>query len=77
MKQAYGRKSKQVNATKQMIIIKGEIKIADVKSCRYNPATQKMDVEFNSGKVYHYACSSIEWIKEPQVFNPNSYRISR
>ena len=66
-----------MNAREQMIIIKGEIKTSEVKSCRHNADTQKMDVEFNNGKIYSYACSNVECLREPTVLNTNKYLISR
>ena len=66
-----------MNARKNMIIIKGEIKTPDIKICQYNPNTQKTDVVFNNGKKYSYSYSNVEWLKEPKVLNPNLYNISR
>ncbi|MBD5461243.1 MAG: AAA family ATPase, partial [Lachnospiraceae bacterium] len=66
-----------MNARKHMIIIKGEIKTSEIRFCRYNAVTQKMEVEFVNGKKYAYAYSNVEWLKEPQVLNPSMYRISR
>lgn len=60
-----------------MIILKGAIKTSDIISCMYNPYTKKMDVKFNNGKTYSYAYSNVEWLKDPQVLNPDMYRISR
>ena len=36
-----------------------------------------MDVKFNNGKTYSYAYSNVEWLKDPQVLNPNMYHISK
>ena len=72
-----GESDKQMNARKHMIIIKGVIKTSEIRSCQYNTSTKMMDVEFNNGKRYPYSYSSIEWLKEPQVLNPNIYRISK
>lgn len=66
-----------MNTKDNMIIIKGEIKTPDIISCIHNPDTRKTDVKFNSGKTYSYASSNVEWLKDPQVLNPNMYRISR
>ncbi len=66
-----------MNAKKHMIIIKGEIKTPEIKSCQYNSFTQKTDVEFKNGQLYPYAYSSVEWLREPQALNPNMYRVSR
>lgn len=66
-----------MNTRYNMIIIKGEIKTADIISCMYNSYTKKMDVKFNNGKTYSYAYANVEWLKDPQVLNPDMYRISR
>lgn len=66
-----------MNARKHMIILKGEIKTSEVRFCRYNAVTKKMDVEFINGKNFSYTYSNVEWLKEPIVLNPNLYRISR
>lgn len=66
-----------MDARKNMIILKDEIKTSEIKSCQYNKVTKKMDVEFDSGKKYSYAYSNVEWLKAPRVLNPEYYRISR
>lgn len=66
-----------MNTRYNMIIIKGEIKTPDIISCMYNSYTKKMDVKFNNEKTYSYAYSNVEWLKDPQVLNPDMYRISR
>lgn len=68
---------KQMNTKYNMIIIKGEIKTSEIKSCMYNRATQKWDVKFNSEKIYPYAYYNVEWLKNPKVLNTNMYHISR
>ena len=67
----------QMNTRYNMFFIKGEIKTPDINWCRYNEYTKKMDVTFNNGKTYSYAYSNVEWLKEPEVLNPDMYRISR
>ena len=68
-----------MNPRKHMIIINGEIKTSEIKSCRYNPDTKKRDVEYinSPGKIYSYAYSNVERIEDPQVLNPDMYRISK
>lgn len=66
-----------MNAKKHMIIIKGEIKTPEIRFCKNNANMRKMDIEFNNGKTYSYAYSNVEWLKEPEVLNPNMYRVSR
>lgn len=60
-----------------MIILKDKIRTSEVKFCEYNPVTKKMDIEFQNGKTYSYAYSNVEWLKEPNILNPNQYQISK
>ena len=66
-----------MNTRYYMIIIKGKIKTSEIMSCEYNRVTQKWDVKFNNGKIYSYAYSNVERLKDPQILNPDMYRISR
>lgn len=66
-----------MDTRKHMIIIKGEVKTPEIRTCRYNPDTKKVDVEFNNGRKYAYAYSNVERLKEPKVLNPNMYHIAR
>lgn len=66
-----------MNTRKHLIIVKGEIKTAEIRSCRYNGAKQRMEVEYNGGSMYPYICSNVEWLQNPQTLNPHMYRISK
>ena len=66
-----------MNTRCYMVIIKGEIKTSEIMSCGYNRNTQKWDVKFNNGKTYSYAYLNVEKLTDPEVLNPNLYRISR
>lgn len=66
-----------MNTRYYMVIIKGEIKTSEIMSCVYNRNTQKWDVKFNTGKTYSYAYLNVEKLTEPDVLDPNMYRISR
>lgn len=66
-----------MNTRCYMVIIKGEIKTAEIMSCGYNRNTKKWDVKFNNGKTYSYAYLNVEKLTDPEVLNPNMYRISR
>lgn len=66
-----------MNTRENMIIIKGEIKTYEINYCRYNKLSQKVDVKFNNGKIYSYACSNVEWLQNPQVINPNMFQVTR
>lgn len=45
-----------MNARKQMIIIKGEIKTSEIRFCKNNANTQKMDIEFNNDEACVQVC---------------------
>ena len=60
-----------------MILVKGEIRTSEISLCRYNADTKKWDVKFNNGKIYPYGYLNVEKLTEPDVLNPNMYRISR
>ena len=66
-----------MNTRYYMVIIKDEIKTSEIMSCVYNRNTQKWDVKFNTGKTYSYAYLNVEKLTDPEVLNPNMYRISR
>lgn len=66
-----------MNTRDYMVIIKGEIKTSQIMSCVYNQADRKWDVEFNNGKTYSYAYLNVEMLTEPEVLNPDMYRIGR
>lgn len=66
-----------MNTRYYMVIIKGEVKTSEIMSCVYNRNTQKWDVKFNNGKIYSYAYLNVEKLTEPEVLNPNIYRISK
>lgn len=66
-----------MNTRYYMVIIKGEIKTSEIKSCQYNRDTGRWDVKFNSGKIYPYSYLNVKKLTDPEVLNPNMYRISR
>lgn len=66
-----------MNTRCYMIIIKGEIKTSEIISCVYNENTRKWDVKFKTGKSYSYAYVNVEKLNNPDILNPNMYRISK
>lgn len=66
-----------MNTRYYMVIIKGQIKTSEIISCVYSGDTQKWDVKFNNGKTYSYAYLNVKKLTDPDVINPNMYRISR
>lgn len=72
----YGEGNKRMNTRYNMIIVKGEIKTAEIACCSYNSETQKWDVIFNNGRKYSYAYENIVWLKNPTVVDPNAFQVS-
>ncbi len=66
-----------MNTRTHMIIIKGEIKTAEVKECQYDIIENKWSVTFNQGKTYFYGGENVERLKNPEILNPHMYRIFR
>ncbi len=67
-----------MNTRKYMIIINGEIKTKEIKSCQYNPIKKTMDVYFyNNDKCYSYAYDNVERLEEPHIINHNVYKLYR
>ncbi len=62
-----------IKPTEEMIVIKGEIKTSSVKSCLYNPSTQKWDVTFSNGKTFPYAYYNVEKLRSPETLNLSEY----
>ena len=66
-----------MNPRYYMILIKGEIKTSEIRSCVYDHRTQRWKVQFNSGKIYTYGYANVEKLENPEVLNPEMYRIYR
>lgn len=66
-----------MNTRKYMIIIKGEIKTPKISFFEHNDDKTKWNVKFDSEKVYTYDNKNVRCLEEPEVLNPNLYRISR
>ena len=66
-----------MNTRHNMIIIKGKIKTSEIMSCQYNRDTKKWDVKFNYGKTYSYAYPNVKKLTDPEILDPDMYRISR
>ena len=62
---------------RNLILIKGENKTWQIERCHYNPKDQHYHVKFNNNeKIYSYAYTSVQWLKDPEVLNPSLYQIS-
>lgn len=57
----------EMNARYNMIIIKDEIKMAEIMSCVYNRDAKKWDVKFNSRKTYSYGYLNVEKLTDSVV----------
>lgn len=66
-----------MNTRKNMILIKGNIKTSEIRFCQWDAAGERINIEFNNGKIYSYASSNVEWLKESQALNPNKYQIHK
>ncbi len=64
-----------VNPTREMIVLKGEIKTSSVQSCLYNPGTQKWDVTFSNGKTFSYAYDNVEKLFNPEVIDIHEHSL--
>lgn len=64
-----------INPTKEMIILKGEIKTSSVQSCLYNRGTQKWDVTFTNGKTFSYAYDNVEKIYPGSPIDLSKYSL--
>ncbi len=64
-----------IDRTKEMIVIKGEIKTSSIKSCVYNSFTKKWNVTFNEEKTYFYDYKNVEKLNSPIEINLNEYRL--
>lgn len=65
-----------MNSKQYMLIANDKIITSDVTFCKYNDQTNKYDITFKSGAIYHYNYTSVKWLKKPEVLNPNLYKIS-
>ena len=62
---------------RNLILIKGENKTWQIERCYYDPKDQRYHVKFtNNERIYPYAYTSVQWLKDPQVLNPSLYQIS-
>ncbi len=59
-----------------MIIIKGKIKTSEIDSCIYHADTERVDIKFNDQTERSYKCSDVEWLKEPEILDPEQYHIN-
>lgn len=58
-----------------MIIAKGKIITPDIRRLDYNNQTKQYDIEFTNGATYSYKYTNIKWLKNPEVLNPQMFRI--
>lgn len=65
-----------MNTCKHLILKDGKDITVDVTYCKYNPKSKKYDVTFVNGKTYACSYQSIEWVKDPEILNPELVHIS-
>lgn len=65
-----------MDTKENMIFIKDEIRTSEIQFCQYIGEIRKVEIVFNSGKKYMYLPQNVKWLKEPEVLNPEKYRIS-
>lgn len=58
-----------------MIIANGKPISSNVTNCVYNQNTQKWDITFNNGKIFHYNSQNVGFLKNPIVLNPQNFKI--
>ncbi len=64
-----------LDPTKEMILLKGEIKTSLIKSYLNNAVTHKLDVTFTNGKTYSYAYINVEELHNPNIIDINEYAL--
>jgi superfamily I DNA and/or RNA helicase len=62
---------------RHLIIGNERIITADIKFCEYNPSTQKYNVILKNGNICNYDYASFEWVKNPEILNPDNVHIKR
>lgn len=66
-----------MDETRNLILIKGENKTWQIKHCCYDPQEQRYHVTFTNGRTYPYSYSSVQWLQDPEVLNPELYHIAK
>jgi len=58
-----------LNTEKHLILIKGEDKTRDIRSCEYLSGEGKYRVTFSGGRSYEYAFCNVIWLRDPEVYD--------
>jgi uncharacterized short protein YbdD (DUF466 family) len=66
-----------MDTRKNMFIAKGEIVTHQVASARVDDTTNRVEVQFTSGKTYTYMKDNIHWLRNPVVINTSGMKILR
>lgn len=64
-----------MNLHQNLIVANGKVITPAVIFCTYNPDAQKYNIKLNNGKLYSYLERNVVWITNPEVLNPENYRI--
>ena len=60
---------------KHLILLKGQNKTKNIRFIKPNEQGKGYDISFGDGKTYTYGYTSVIWLQEPDVKNPQLYRI--
>lgn len=65
-----------LNTKENLIILKGDDKTREIKSCKYNHYTKKYDVIFyNNPKQFNYGYNNVIWYRNPNIISPSAVKI--
>lgn len=66
-----------MNARKYMVVANNRIITNDIESYEYDKEDAKYTITFKSGHKYQYNAFNVKWLKDPQIYDPSLYTISR
>lgn len=63
-----------IDTSENLIIIKGQIKTAEIESCQMNANNYSITFR-NSPSTYSYKEENVIWLTQPDKPDPNNYQI--
>ena len=60
-----------MDRSKNLFIYKRKDITSDVESCEFNQTTEQYRIKFKNGNIYTYNKSSLIWVKNPEMKNPD------
>lgn len=63
-----------IDTSENLIIIKGQIKTAEIVSCQNDGGSYKVVFQ-NSSSIYSYKEENVIWLTQPERLEPNNYQI--